>query len=653
MRKLIKIIVFLVILLVVAAMAIPFLVPLDTYKKEIIAQVKSKTGRDLQINGTIKASIFPVLGIELEQASLSNPEGYTSKQMLQVDKLTVQVEALPLLHKQIQVKSFILARPIINLEKNAVGKANWEFGEQAVQNVKPEAATVPAAKNDSSAALLGGLMLGEVKISDGEIYYRDAQAKKTMSLKALNMNASLPGITQPFNADGSAIWNEQKVSINVLLSKPDAFMNGTGSGVKASVQSPAVTFNYEGSATQQTTKGTLALAIGSVPEAAKWAGSPMDWKGKAKLAVNVQGALDCSATACTLANSDISVDDIKAKGNLRALLDSKVPSVEANLAFDRLDINPYLPQQQASNTFSFISPAMAMEWSNDRIDLSGLRALNAKINLTASSILYNKISVGKTIASLVLSNGTLNLNITEAALYSGNAKISTTLDASGPMVNEVTLEHVQAEPFLKDAADYDRLSGALNMTANLKGNFTSQRDFINSLNGNGHIRFTDGSYKGVDIAGMVRNLKTSIKGGENSQQKTDFSELGGSFTIASGIVTNNDLAMKAPLLRLTGQGTINLPLYAINYRLIPEIVGSLQGQGGKDKQGIQIPIMVTGALDHPQFTPDVAGAAQRALENPQAIKDTAKSVKEQIKNSKGGLKELKGMFKGFGKSSAQ
>ncbi len=643
MRKLIKIVALLLVVLVIVAIAVPFLIPLDTYKKEIIAQVKSATGRDLEIAGEIKASLFPVLGVDLERASLSNPDGYSTKQMLQVDKLTLEVDLTALLRKEIQIKRFILVKPVINLETNSAGKPNWDFAP-AVAQAQEADQPVAKANPEASAAMVGGLMLGQLKVSDGEIYYRDGQTKKTVALTQLSLDASLAGLSEPFSAEGSALWNKEKVAIDIGLTDPSAFIANKPSAFKLSVSSSPITISYEGKATQTGANGNAAIAIASIPQLAQWTGAPFDWKGKAPLAFNAKGGLECTTTVCTLSNADITLDDIQAKGHLRVMTDTKVPTVEANLSTGMLDVNPYLPAKQASNSW-FISPAYAKEWSSQRIDLSGLRAADAKIGLTAEGIVYDKITLGKTVINANLSGGTLKLSIPEAALYGGMAKVSATLDAGGMLSKDFSLENVKAEPFLKDAAGYDKLSGLFNMSASLNGRLTSEREFVNSLGGNGNVQLRDGALKGVDLASMVRNVKSAFKDVDTSQQKTDFSELSGTFAIAGGVISNNDLAMKAPLLRLKGEGTVNLPMDAINYRLTPEIVATTKGQGGKDKAGIEVPVLITGSLDNPRYAPDLEGMARKAIENPEAIKDTVKSVKEQLKEGK---TDIKGLLKGLG-----
>jgi AsmA protein len=87
--------------------------------------------------------------------------------------------------------------------------------------------------------------------------------------------------------------------------------------------------------------------------------------------------------------------------------------------------------------------------------------------------------------------------------------------------------------------------------------------------------------------------------------KTDFAELSGSYTIKSGIVDNRDMKMMAPLLHLSGSGTVPLPQQTVDYDLEAKLVPSAQGQGGGDALvGIPIPIKVSGPWSNISYQPD-------------------------------------------------
>jgi AsmA protein len=68
-------------------------------------------------------------------------------------------------------------------------------------------------------------------------------------------------------------------------------------------------------------------------------------------------------------------------------------------------------------------------------------------------------------------------------------------------------------------------------------------------------------------------------------------------------------------VRMAGTGTIDLPAQALNFRVDPQVVASLEGQGGKtDLEGLGVPVAINGPWAAPSIYPDIAGI----LENPQA-----------------------------------
>ncbi|HXE29111.1 MAG TPA: AsmA family protein, partial [Stellaceae bacterium] len=89
MKKLLIGLAVVIVLVIAAAIAVPFFIPLDTYKAKIIALVKSETGRDLKIAGPVHFSLFPSVALEANDVSLSNPAGAASPNMVQLKTLDV------------------------------------------------------------------------------------------------------------------------------------------------------------------------------------------------------------------------------------------------------------------------------------------------------------------------------------------------------------------------------------------------------------------------------------------------------------------------------------------------------------------------------------------------------------------------------------
>ena len=143
------------------------------------------------------------------------------------------------------------------------------------------------------------------------------------------------------------------------------------------------------------------------------------------------------------------------------------------------------------------------------------------------------------------------------------------------------------------------------------------------------------------IAKMVQNVASAFTGVKaESEEGTDFSELSGSVLINQGIVSNNDLLLKAPLVLLSGEGTANLPTKQLNYTVKPKVVGTLKGSSQADElQGIQVPVRITGPFSKPKFTPDVGNIVKDVLSDPTQVKDKLKGFEKGFRSIRDNLKK--------------
>ena len=93
----------------------------------------------------------------------------------------------------------------------------------------------------------------------------------------------------------------------------------------------------------------------------------------------------------------------------------------------------------------------------------------------------------------------------------------------------------------------------------------------------------DGAIKGINLAESARNAKAALGGKQakaDATQKTDFSEMSASFKITNGVAHNDDLKVKAPLLRLGGAGNLDIGNNTIDYVAKATLVATAKGQGG-------------------------------------------------------------------------
>lgn len=157
-----------IVVLIAAVIALWLIVNPNDYKGRIEAAVRTSTGRDLSLSGNIHLAIFPSIALELGPASLGNPPGFSSSQpFASLQRVSLRVRVLPLLHHQLDVGRIEIDGLDLRLLKNAQGQGNWSMpaGKQ----------TAPAPQSSGSPMTLGGI--GGVVVKNSRFSYQDMTAE--------------------------------------------------------------------------------------------------------------------------------------------------------------------------------------------------------------------------------------------------------------------------------------------------------------------------------------------------------------------------------------------------------------------------------------------------------------------------------------------
>ncbi|HEX9791150.1 MAG TPA: AsmA family protein [Kiloniellales bacterium] len=650
MKKVLIALAAVVALVIIVLLAAPFFIPAETYKTQIAQAAYDATGRELNIKGDMRLSLFPRIELEAADVSFANAPGAAEPDMARLQKLQVQLQIWPLLSGQVRVDSFILVQPVIHLEVDKAGQPNWVFAKAGMPAAGGGATSTPAPSASDSGGI-PEISLGDVRLVDGLVTYIDARSGQRVELSAINMAVSLPNMDSPVATDGSLVWNGRKLTLKAKSEALRGLMAGITTPVSIGLESDVVNLSYEGTVTKAEpakVDGTVDLDIPSLRELAAWTGNPLTAGGKGLGPLKIKGKVAASPGKAAFTEAQIALDDIKAEGDLTADVTSGKPYVKGRLDVDRLDLNTYMPPpaEDSAGTSSASSgggqPAKPADWSDEPIDLGGLKLVNADFALSVNEIVAQKVKIGRSVLVAALKDGLLDLNLNELNLYDGTGTGKVTVDARGkiPSVAETfALDGIEAQPLLTDAAGFDRLegAGAMNLSVTTKGN--TQREMVQNLNGNGAFKFLDGAVRGLNLAAMLRNVGSAFTDkSARETQKTDFAELSGTFKIDKGIVRNDDMLLRNPLLRVTGAGTADAPKRTVNYRIEPKAVASLEGQGAAgDAKGVAVPVIVEGPWDNVTYRPDLTAMITDIAKDPTKALEGAKDTLKQLQGGAGGL----------------
>jgi AsmA protein len=644
MKTLLKIIGVILLLCIALIIAAPFLIPTDTIFNKVSEQVEQTTGRTLIIKGDKTLSVFPSLTLELNDVHFANMKTGSRADMASMQQFAVHIPWFSLFSGEFKLDQFVINEPDILLETDKNGKANWQLFDSVAEQPQEQTQPGEAIKLPDSF----DIELGEVAIYGGTFTYLDGQTGAKQQVSDLELAILLPSLRKTLEIKGAITYMHERFELDVQVDTPAKAIEGSAFSVKQNLTSRLVDLTFSGDIAKQgqDIKGQLKLGGDSVKNIALWQGIKLDAKEDAFNAFSVEGRMHLIGDKFNLEELVATLDKLEIKGQSDIDLGSRL-AIAADIDLGMLDLNPYLPEAVASKEEPASEESKTAEpivWDDTPIDMSGLNALDANIVIRSSGLKANDITLGANQFTTTLKNSLATLSLDSFAAYEGTGKGVITINAQQAPYKIATnfdLDSIDAQPLLSDAAGFDKLLGKGSLNWDLTTSGQSQKTFIDSLNGGLSFEFADGAIKGANIAEMVRKGKELISGNisavseglnadfEESEQ-TDFSALTGSFNFTNGVGKNTDLSLISPLIRISGEGNVDLPQTTVNYRLVTGIVDSIEGQGTTDEStGFKIPLRIEGPFHDVGISLDISNA----------LKDEAKDkAKEKIKD------KLKGLF---------
>lgn len=599
--------------LALAAVLFVAFFPKELAAREAERRIEEATGRDLVLGNNIEISFWPALGFSVDNASLSNPEGFENPArrggvdaaeapFISADRIVFAVKVLPLLRGAIEVKELIFEGAEVSMVAKEDGANNWTF---------------PTEETPENQTTLEDLRLDDVRLTDGTISFQGAEGEAPLVLGDVDASLALQSLDSPATMQAAFDYRGQRMNVEGEIGLPRAVLEKGQTPIRASVRAAPLEASFDGAFNSATgaLSGALEANGSNLRSLLAWMGSPMgEGGGFRAYSLTAQMAREGETTALT--DARIRLDNINATGNLTLVnQENGRLRVTGGLSAPAVDLNIYLPppaQQGAEGV------EVDTAWSAEPLDLTGLRALDANLNLALGTLQFQRMSFSNVALALRVANGAADARLTQIALYGGTGTARLIADGSGAVPRiavELSTQNIQAEPLLRDAIGFDKIVGRGRLTASLVGQGVSQAAIMRSLRGNAAFAFNDGQWKGVNLGQVARTIQAVATGQAASQGgDTDFAELAATFAVADGVAATEDLRLLNPYVRLQGKGLINIGAQTIDMRIEPRAVNSAQGQGGDaNVAGYGIPFRVTGPWARVSFAPALEEIVQNQL----------------------------------------
>ena len=606
---------------VAAVVLLPHILDPDKYRDEIAKLVYDKSGLQLDIKGPIDWSIFPWVGLSIENISVA---GAHNDQLGQLGSAQVSVKLLPLLSQRVEMRTVQLKGLELTLVKDVRGVGNWqvkapqpqvktapapEQSQETAPHPNPEKAREPAAKEASALTI----DIASVDISDLLISYQDQLTgqKYTISKASLTTGAIAARQAFPFELKAHITIPElamiAQIGGNMTFDLENGHYDIKGLKIRAT---PAVT------------NGESLSIIGNV----KYQQSPLQIVGDLGVApfnlasllaqLNMPLPPMAAPEALTRLSFDshfstdgdnfsadklaLKLDNFALDGHLKMdqqgktrftftgndlNLDNYLPPA---IAVDEqpADAQPAIEKQVSEAPVAGQKPAQAKTVTQTTKEHPLLpEALLRKLNLDGS-LKLNSL----TVASFLFEQPALTVHAARgqqrvqlgSGFYQGTIDMTSNLDVrqvSNPqMAASANLDNISLEALADRLPELASLQGKVNASMNVTTHGQYASVLTKNLNGEISFNVDQGAFKGTNFDHLLCQAIASVR--KKSLQKTDdwgtttdFTDLSGTLVIRNGVATNDNLIAALANMNLKGDGYVNLVDRKLDYHLGLNIPG--------------------------------------------------------------------------------
>jgi len=585
----------LIVLAVVAATFDP-----NAYKGEIEKLVKDRTGRTLKFHGDIELAFWPAIGAKVGKLTLSRRA--SEHDFASIDSAQVAVALVPLFSGQVLVDEV----SVTGLKASVIRAKGGRFDFQDLLGAAGGAAA-PA-----SSGAPGGRVKFDVagfRLQDASFAYADEDSGQRLEVADLSLTTGRIAEDVPGKLSLAAHVRGKKPMIDLKLG-----LDGT--------------YRLSLAREEYSIAGMRLKVSGAAAELSRIA-----------LAVTGQAHARLAKEAVD-AELEAKFDDTTVKAKL-GMTQFDTPRYAFDLDVDRIDLDRYLVAQPDAKPAPSAGPKVAVDVP---VDLSALEGLRADGKLAVGSMRLMGLRLEELKAQLRAANGRAELAPHSAKLYQGTLQGALSLAAKGNRVAlKETLKGVAIGPLVKDLMGRDAAEGKGEVALDVTAAGPTVNAMKKSLAGTARIELQDGALKGINLTEALRKTRAAF-GSKSAQQqasdpsqRTDFSVMSASFAIKDGVARNDDLDVRAPLVRASGAGDIDIGNSQLNYLAKATVVATSKGQGGADLEhlaGLTIPVKLTGPFDAPKYEIDyrsLAGEAAKAKVKEKAKEKVEKKLRDLFK----------------------
>jgi AsmA protein len=580
----------LVAVLVVAFLALSFLMPAAFVRQAVTGEIRAVTGLEPVLRGDVTVSLFPSGTVTFRNVLLG--EDGAGAPAVVADQMIAHLRTFPLLAGRVEIADVTLVRPTITVTFLPSGRSNWAGLIQALAR-----ALQPNPGRTTS--------FSEIGIQDGTVVVHKQYNGKDVTdrLADVDFQVAWPSISRSFGANGRFVWHDQPIEANLTLGDFLSALSGDRSGVKLRLTGALLKAAFDGSLSAQPTfriDGTLSVESPSLREAMRWTNaSELPFGGFGRFALRAHSGV--TGGLVSLSSVNVELDGNAAEGVITLSTDRR--TVQGTLAADALDLTPYVSGVRLSSD--------DRNWNQLPIALDSLTDFDLDLRLSAATVKIGNGQLGRTALAANMRNGKLDVTIGEAQAFGGVARGSlglASIPGGAAVTSHLQFVDVDLAQCLGGVFGIRRLEGRGNLAVNVEGSGSSVLAVTNTLNGTATMTAHSGALLGVDIEQLLRRLERRPLSGNGDFRtgRTPFDQLALTIKIEQGQISVDEMHLAGPAVRLSIGGQVSVPTRDLDLKGVATLVSN-NTDGEFD-----LPFVVQGPWDDPIMLPDAQSLIQRS-----------------------------------------
>ncbi len=526
MKKLLIGLLVIVVLIVGGLFALPFFIPSETVKAELIAQIEAATGRDVRIDGPVSISVLPSASLSAHGIGLAGVAG--DSEAFSADSVSFGLSLVPLLSGNVVINAVTFERPHFLVAFDKTGGSNWTgpAAPQAnPQSIEGLIEAAPPATDSAGAAVTAveSLTVGRVSIVDGTVTYRDASSGTAETIDGLNFDVRMPRMIGAGTAEGTFAWRGHTQKIALTVSDRPAAQLLERIPIELTLSSDGGSLTAKGTALDGGSlfAGTMEASGSSLRGFLQGFGADLpDAPAFAKF--SLAGPLAVDDTSVLIEKFKGDVGGISVDGGMRLVYDRERPGIGLNLAAGSIDAAAFIPTEPASQSTG----------DAGGIDLSALNALDANVDFSAREVALGGASLANLGMDVKLAKGVLSATVRSVEINGAPGSAALTIDAgeAAPVIDgSAKMNGLDLAALTALAGASAPVAGTAGLDVKFRTSGASLDQLLANLEASGAVSLTNGAVSGLGLAEMV--------GGDAAADRIDDVDLKASFASLSSPVS--------------------------------------------------------------------------------------------------------------------